>query len=1130
MTPVLTLGLALYGSNQLTLGDLGCAAEVARARVEECRELPARCASPSGYASLARAIAVLYAEGRVLDGVPDPVLAANVYRLAPDLAPAWVGTKPSVAPDAWIDGLLAMQLNRVNVPMRVIERAPPAPDWAIAPMPGRAPDTSPEEIQPPRVLRLADVEKAAPNDALLALEQQKRVQAIRMLDELMARHGRSPELVFRMAELSDEESRYEQMLELDHAVHTLEACDETWCQDSVLEPDHRGSEGWRSQAVRLYAEVERSWPRFANVDQALYHQALALRDAGQHDDALHTLIRLARSYPDSVHSQDAYLLIGETHFDAGRVWQALSAYEMAFRHPDTLRREFAQYKAAWCQYNLGQAGDAYTTLARVLESQLEAPGSVTYDDGTTVHDLAMFAAEAGQVDPMVELVRALEPARVPSALDVAARRLADNGRIGEAVRTWRRIEDLAERDDATVAEIAAAKIAQRNIVGLAIDAANSAGLDDELEQMVRGVALDPKARENGETEALAGLLRRSEIRFHQECRSGQQDSCEYAQNAYVSHLALGPENAIAAELHYELGELLYKKGDFLAAYRHYEALLALDPRHPKAQFCAEAAIQAADHALAFAVRPPAIGSEARRLTVDEERLLKALDAYVDAWPNTEHASGASYRAGYILYEANHFDAARRRFGDVVAKAPSSQDAEFAAQLVLDSLSLQGRWSELRDQAQRFHATAGLGGKPGSPNQSDFQSDVESVLARATLRVADELAAAGGLEKAARAYLEFADTWPTSPLAAKALNNAAVAFDAAGLDELSAHARYRLLDAYPGSAYTPDHLAALGVRAERSGDFEEATRYYEALADGYPDSPGARDARYSAALFRWASGNAEAAAADYDAFIAKWPDDARVPGIRFDVVRMFQEAGLHEHALARAHSLVAEPDPARALFARTKVIQSLQALGREDEARSARSEADGWASAQRRTPELEALLGGLRLMDVYDAYAALVAETLPSEATVPGDADRLLSRRMTDKLSKAVALESAVAHTVEAGDVASAEAAWAMLGQGFEDVGDTIARAPVPAYLTDAQRALFLTTVHDCAWTFEERAVEAYSKVVETADKFDTYDDAVRLSLEARHRLRPDRFDSPFDEQLPTPRFVSAADLGLETEL
>ena len=1126
MTPVLTLGLlGLYGSTPLTLGDLTRASDVAHDQVSKCQELAVSCTSPSGRVELARAIAVLYAEGRVLDGVADPVLAADVHRLAPDLAASWVGAKPPVGAEAWVESLLAMQPSKVVVTMPTI-KAPPAPDWAIAPVPGHAPDTSPEEIQPPRVLRLADVEKASPDDTLQALEQQKRVEAIRMLEELMARHGRSAELVFRMAELSDEESRYEQILELDHAVQTLEACDEAWCQDSVSTADHRGSDGWRSQAIRLYAELERTWPRFADVDVALYHQALALRDAGQPDDALQTLIRLARSYPDSVHAQDAYLLIGETHFDAGRVWQALSAYEMAFHHPDALRREFAQYKAAWCEYNLGRAGDAYATLARVVESELAAPGADNYDDGTTVHDLALFAAEAGQVDRMVDLVWKLDRSRVPSALDVAARRLADNGRIGEAVRTWRRIEDIAERDGASAFELGAAKIAQRNIVGLAIDAANSQGLDDELARMVRGVALDPKARENGETEALAGLLRRSEIRFHQECRAGQKDSCDYAQNAYVSHLALGPENSIAAELHYELGELLYKKGDFLEAYRHYEALLALDPRHPKAQFCAEAAVQAADHALAFAERPPVVGIEPRRLTVDEERLLKALDAYVDAWPNTEHASSASYRAGYILYEANHFEEARRRFIDVVAKAPSSPDAEFAAQLVLDSLSLQGKWADLRDQAARFQATAGLGGKAGSA----FQTDVESVLARATLRVADELAAAGESEKAARAYLEFADSWPASPLAAKALNNAAVAFDAAGLDELAAHARHRLLDGYPGSAYTPDHLAALGVRAERRGDFEEATHYYEALADGYPDSPGARDARYSAALFRWAAGNVEAAAADYDAFVAKWPDDARVPGIQFDVVRMFQEAGLHEQAIERARPLIGDPDAARALFARTKIIQSLHALGRDPEAHVARAEADVWASTQPRSAQLEGLLGGLRLMDVNDAYAALVAETLPSEPVAPGDADRLLSRRMADKLAKAVALESAVAHTVEAGDVASAEAAWALLGQGFEDVGDTIRNAPVPAYLTDAQRALFVTTVHDRAWTFEERAVEAYSKVVDTADKFSVFDDAVRLSLESRHRLRPDRFDSPFDEQIPESRFVSTADLGLETQL
>jgi hypothetical protein len=197
---------------------------------------------------------------------------------------------------------------------------------------------------------------------------------------------------------------------------------------------------------------------------------------------------------------------------------------------------------------------------------------------------------------------------------------------------------------------------------------------------------------------------------------------------------------------------------------------------------------------------------------------------------------------------------------------------------------------------------------------------------------------------------------------------------------------------------------------------------------------------------------------------------------------------------------------------------------------ARVEADAWASTQPRSAQLEGLLGGLRLMDVHDAYAALVADTLPTEVGQPGDADRFLSRRMADKLAKAVALESAVAHAVEAGDVASAEAAWALLGQGFEDLGETIRNAPVPPYLTDSQRSIFLTSVNDRAWTFEERAVEAYSKVVDTADKFSVFDDAVRLSLESRHRLRPDRFDSPFDAQLPAPRFVSAADLGIETEL
>jgi hypothetical protein len=165
---------------------------------------------------------------------------------------------------------------------------------------------------------------------------------------------------------------------------------------------------------------------------------------------------------------------------------------------------------------------------------------------------------------------------------------------------------------------------------------------------------------------------------------------------------------------------------------------------------------------------------------------------------------------------------------------------------------------------------------------------------------------------------------------------------------------------------------------------------------------------------------EAAAADYDAFVAKWPDDKRVPGIPVRRRADVQEAGLHEQAIERASAADRRSGRGACAVRRTEIIESLQKLGRDSDARMARSDADAWASTQPRSAQLEGLLGGLRLMDVNDAYAALVAETLPSELGGPGDADRLLSRRMADKLGKAVALESAVAHTVEAGDVASAE--------------------------------------------------------------------------------------------------------------
>ena len=62
MKPVLALGLILLASEPLTLGDLGRAADVARARVDACEDEPSTCTSPAMLVELARAMAVLYAE------------------------------------------------------------------------------------------------------------------------------------------------------------------------------------------------------------------------------------------------------------------------------------------------------------------------------------------------------------------------------------------------------------------------------------------------------------------------------------------------------------------------------------------------------------------------------------------------------------------------------------------------------------------------------------------------------------------------------------------------------------------------------------------------------------------------------------------------------------------------------------------------------------------------------------------------------------------------------------------------------------------------------------------------------------------------------------------------------------
>ena len=189
------------------------------------------------------------------------------------------------------------------------------------------------------------------------MAEDARERLIGMLQEMLSQDvaaDKKPELLLRLGDLLAQRSRARR-LELGERCVEHDECD---ADESV----------WRKpleKAQRLFAVVATNYPRHQRAHDAAWMQGLALLELGRADDAAGVLAGLTRKHPDSDHAGDAWLLLGEHHFDQDDAFRALQAYQRAAGDQRTAQRSHAEYMVAWCQYNLGQMDDAIATMRRL---------------------------------------------------------------------------------------------------------------------------------------------------------------------------------------------------------------------------------------------------------------------------------------------------------------------------------------------------------------------------------------------------------------------------------------------------------------------------------------------------------------------------------------------------------------------------------------------------------------------------------------------------------------------------------------------------------------------------------------------------------------------------------------------
>jgi len=699
----------------------------------------------------------------------------------------------------------------------------------------------------------------------------KRRELMGTLEQMAALGDDSPEapdLLFRLAELNWEESRYwffEANRQEDKALRCDQAGDKACAGAARGEQKDflKKRDEFQGRAILRYKELVKRFPNYKRVDEVLFFLGHNYWEAGKDQEALAAYKTLITRFPKSKFVPDAWLAFGEWYFNHSEgkrdmLEKALDAYTRAAAFPESRVYGFAVYKQGWCLYNLGNyPGAADKFKATVFYGELAqnvANANKTALIREARKDFVLAYSHYGdptQAKPVFQQVGGND--EWWGMLVGLAGLYYDNGQDKQAVLVYRQLirdQPLSPQAPLYQARIVSAvmrvghkKITveqARLLVKIFTDVEKSGAIrsDDDRKQLEAARDLSERTLSN-----LA-------VSWHNEGkRSRDDETFVFASEVYTDYLTIFPDSPKAYDLRFFHAELLYenlRKYDWAAA--EYERVAAQDIAkleekkrleqegkldeakkiQPGKRFvqALEGAIFAHDEVVKkLGDEPLPKGADPKKplpIPAPKQKLLDACERYLAWAPKGDKRVEISYKAAQIHYRYNQFDPAVQRFSSIALEHPDHELAVFSAHLVLDSYNILEDWQKIDEWAKRFHGQPRLA-------KGTFKAELEQIIERNSFKMVALLEKDEKYAEAANRYLTFVSEWPKSDLADEALFNAAVDFHKGGRPEQAIAVRERLAREYPKSELAPEALYRNAAALEEMADFENAAASYERYA-------------------------------------------------------------------------------------------------------------------------------------------------------------------------------------------------------------------------------------------------------------------------------------------------------------
>jgi TolA-binding protein len=929
------------------------------------------------------------------------------------------------------------------------------------------------------------------------------------------------ELTLRLGELYVERADYLRDLEIADYIKAHDAWalqPEAKRSKNSPQASYSRSENSLYQAAQTFRKIATKYPKHPRSDATIYSLARTLSRLND-DNAAQYYAQMIKNHPKSKLIPDAWLALGELHFDKHRIKEATTAYQNVMNFKTHRAYPYAVYKLGWCFYNsqgvnekktgenLEKSLAAFQLVVKLSDKQ-KASNFNLRDEA--LRDLVMVFAELEDTDRAWAYFKGIgETDRFYAMLERLGGMYAEAGKTGKAIETYSRlVEESPTRKNNP--QIYKAMVSLYDLsnrfpdVVKTIRSMQSIFVKDS--SWISKNAAEPKVLADAKSVTERTMHRYGTL-FHSRGQKIKDKNLEgLAAEIYTTYLESFEKAEPAYELRYYLADIQLDQKKYAQASANFVVVAKQKPKDGK--YLKDAAFNAVDAISLWAqsekfppVPPPGQATNPIDLPKIKKLYADSIDFYISLLPKESNGIPMRYTAAQIYFDYGHYTEALKRFDALALNHSNSKQGQAASRIMIGYFNEKTDWRSVIAYGKKFQNNKSL------MQDATVKAYIENSLRTALFNSALAYEKAADHTKAAEGFIDFQRIFPSDVNADRALFNASVNQFKAGMVELSLATQKNILTQYPKSKLCPDVMANMAETFEALAQFQKSADMYKSLANAYPNDQRAALSLYNAAVLQRGINNSAAAITTFNELYKRYPNHKLAADAILESAKTSEEQGDVKSAISSYSSFASRTDMKHSddgLFAQAKSIELRFRLDPKNEV--VRKDLPKIISHLRAknaspAPAARAIVARLLFLEQEPMVRSFHQIQLTTVKDVEAQAGH--------KQAKLVRLANAYEDIIALGNAEFAVASYYRLGELHEEFAKSLFSVPTPSNYSPKEASELKSQLERSAFPLKEQSYKFYETAFTQSSEVDslsewtvrTYEKMAALAPEKHHEMQ-----------------------------